>query len=271
MILAALYNLRQWDALTKAECESIATAVAKTLPKPFKFDGVERCAMGGITRFVAFFLHTKRRLSLIIGGDAELGYDRTAPYPFTKAQLKDWQHEMVDEMGWKGTIHDYLNEVLSPHRRVRVSPFLMEVKPEKQKHGGEVSKETSDEFAETLAKSGFRLPTSDEWEYACAAGTRSLWRWGNTCPTDEDSYRVKKFNLHIKPNAFGLRYTGNTYHAELCQAGLLRQGDGGGMVCGGSGAVATWLPLASAFLDTSMGKAGYFDPLYIRRVFELPT
>ncbi len=33
-----------------------------------------------------------------------------------------------------------------------------------------------------VAQDGFRLPTSDEWEYARAAGARTLWRWGDEIP-----------------------------------------------------------------------------------------
>ena len=33
-----------------------------------------------------------------------------------------------------------------------------------------------------ISRWGFRFPTSNEWEYACAAGSRSLFRWGNDTP-----------------------------------------------------------------------------------------
>jgi hypothetical protein len=31
---------------------------------------------------------------------------------------------------------------------------------------------------------GLRLLTSDEWEYVCGAGSRTLFRWGDFCPGD---------------------------------------------------------------------------------------
>lgn len=35
-----------------------------------------------------------------------------------------------------------------------------------------------------LASQGFRLPSAEEWEYACAAGSRTLFHWGDHVPCD---------------------------------------------------------------------------------------
>jgi formylglycine-generating enzyme required for sulfatase activity len=105
-----------------------------------------------------------------------------------------------------------------------------------------------------LAHSGFRLPSSDEWEYACGAGTRTLFRWGDDCPLrrlpmlDYEDEPDSTWDLHDRPNAFGLRFSGNPYDWEICdEPGLMRGGDGGAAICGGEGTVAAWTALATAF------------------------
>jgi hypothetical protein len=55
-----------------------------------------------------------------------------------------------------------------------------------------------------LQKSDLRLPSESEWEYACRAGTRTLFFWGNEIP-DKPNDRV---------NPLGLADLGN--HTELC-------------------------------------------------------
>jgi hypothetical protein len=36
----------------------------------------------------------------------------------------------------------------------------------------------------SLARTGMRLPTCDEWEHACGAGASTLFRWGDDSPAD---------------------------------------------------------------------------------------
>src|SRR5205814_9468821 len=40
------------------------------------------------------------------------------------------------------------------------------------------------ELAEHFKTSGFRFPTSDEWEFACGSGEPTLFRWGDHAPCD---------------------------------------------------------------------------------------
>ena len=119
---------------------------------------------------------------------------------------------------------------------------------------------------------GFRLPSPDEWEYACAAGARSLFRWGDDCP-DSCSYDERGFDLHRRPNAFGLRLPWNTYDLELCEGRQFRGGDGGGAVHGGLGNVVTWIPLAGAFrIPEDEDLDGWcIEEVWVRRVYPLAT
>jgi hypothetical protein len=101
---------------------------------------------------------------------------------------------------------------------------------------------------------GFRSPTSDEWEYACSAGSRTLWRWGNDWPLDAYPTHLihdenRTWDLNLCPNAFGLRIAFNDYEDELCEDGIKRGGDGGSSCCGGAGYLCAWITLASAYYD----------------------
>ena len=113
---------------------------------------------------------------------------------------------------------------------------------------------THGEVTAQLARTGFRLPSSDEWEYACGAGARTLFRWGDDCPLrrlpilDGEDEPDSTWDLHARPNAFGLHFSGNPYDWEICtEPGLMRGGDGGVAICGGEGPVAAWAALATAF------------------------
>ena len=165
-----------------------------------------------------------------------LGYDRSDPFQPSEAHLADRQI-VKDEYGC--TIHEYLDQCLGPHRRAQIAPLLIENvtrRFEYAQHGDNQAE--GYKRVQSQCGGGFRLPTSDEWEYFCAAGARTLFRWGNDCPVS-NSYDDKDFTLHKLPNAFGVTMNSSTYDSELCQGPKLLGGDGGGSVCGGIGNLIT--------------------------------
>lgn len=125
-----------------------------------------------------------------------------------------------------------------------------------------------------FADQGFRLLSADEWEYACAGGTRTLFHWGDHVPCDYYPVQPPRrgWNKHREPNGFGLSIASNPYELELLSTpGISRGGDGGCNICGGVGFFLGWLPLASSW-------NGYpYDPseplnlgnYFARRVLEL--
>lgn len=107
-------------------------------------------------------------------------------------------------------------------------------------------------YEEEVAKQtalGRRLLTPDEWEYACGAGAATLFRWGDTYPGGTDPYSAST-GPHRLPNLFGLHIAQDPYRDErTADPKVVCGGDGGGMVCGGSGEFLSWLTIATAYRD----------------------
>jgi hypothetical protein len=147
-------------------------------------------------------------------------------------------------------------------------------------HAAESIKVTHADVLEQVTSTGLRLPSSDEWEYACAAGSRTLFRWGDHIPsilehpdpyplagrdlwelrTDpallEEYVRYNReeplcqpsHNPSLALNAFGIRfppaYSGD---AEFCREPDLLRGGGCVELLDLYDNVSTWLPTASSF------------------------
>jgi hypothetical protein len=152
-----------------------------------------------------------------------------------------------------------------------------------------------------IEQRGFRLPTFDEWEYFCGAGTRALFRWGDHVPCDrypsdvspeEARWRLQwviadgdldpppegfqpDWDLHLRPNAFGLVIATPQPGWELLhEPGRRRGGDGGNSICGGEGFFKGWLPLATAWCDALSCHRDPEDPIFpsipvVRRVLSV--
>src|SRR5262249_51121982 len=158
---------------------------------------------------IAVFSHAGASFALVPGrSDAALGYDRTRPYRPTQAQVNDRQI-VQEEYGF--TIGEFLDQSCTSLRHALVAPLLIESAARRLNY-----RQSGDNQAEGYARareycgSAFRLLTSDEWEYACSGGTRTLFRWGDECPVSH-ALDDKEFDLHKRPNAFGLTFNSSTY------------------------------------------------------------
>lgn len=134
---------------------------------------------------------------------------------------------------------------------------------------------------------GFNLLTEDEWEYIYGGGCRTLFPWGDSFDyTMRLRYLGKKphnqdqsdhpYDLEL-PNFFGIQFAGDPYKYELTLGAdedvLPKGGDGGALICGGTGPLLSFLPAASVFFrDMNVDELDWgewMDALYYRRVIRL--
>jgi len=268
-----LLSLERWDALTPSECEAVARELSRHLPPPWQFTEVRLCRGGQNGHYIAFFDWNGNAFALIPGGEATLGYDRDNPFVLNEEQREDWEEHMEDFGG--SEFEEFMDEMMTPLRTVSIEPFLIEV--ETKELGVRQIPISRRDTLELISQDGFRFATSNEWEYACAAGSRTLWHWGNEYPLYCYPKECKDWDLNLKPNAFGLHIATYPYNYEFCaEPEICRGGDAGASICGGYGTTVAWLALASAWISVvsmfepdARDDKEYFQP-HLRRVYSIP-
>jgi hypothetical protein len=226
----------RWDALDEAlQAEHIARLA---LPVGVRFEGFE--AHHG--RSVAIFARAHQRFALVPGGLASLGEDAVSvAEQMGPEQLESYVYSQRMFRNLP-SLAAYLESILLPRRAVWIAPMLMETNA--------VPLHDIEEQREADEPLGLVLPGVDQWEYACRAGARTLWRWGQQVPLDAYPTRATGFDAHLGPNAFGLRMTLSPWSFEVCRdERLALGGNGGTTIFEGAGYLLAWLPLASAFFE----------------------
>jgi hypothetical protein len=293
MANVSLPNLEEWDRLSLQECEDVARTIAKQLPPSFRYKYVETHSIGSCSHRVAFFEwnlfstpSTGVLFAFLPGGRMTLGYDKNVPFVPSAFQLKSWQEETVGKHYITDALEVFLEKALLPIRIVNLQPMLFQVVATNPAtlsrfRGGKNIFHPPIHRADILAllaEEGFRLPSSDEWEYACGAEARTLFRWGNDTPQSPPQSEAPmsmghipgEWDLHLKPNAFGLFIGNSSFKWEFCtESEYMRGGDGGSAECAGVGVFAEWLVFATSYYEKYQPlKEGTYHA-HFRRVYTL--
>ncbi|WP_423833030.1 hypothetical protein [Streptomyces manipurensis] len=243
MSLAEL-TLSHWCSLDPAAARRLAQRAADAADG--RLTGFETAPHRGAPLHRVRIERDGQAFALVPGGTVSVGFDldRWRPAP---GQEADYAASLEQGFGSGPDLRAHLAGLLSPRRSADLPALLVAVEDE------ELTVPPA-EVPDVLAARGLRMPTPDEWEYACGAGAATLFRWGDDCPLDRIPYGDRG-GPQNGPSAFGLRIAHDTYRAELTgDPAAVHGGDGGESVCGGYGNLLGWLPLATANRNPSMAE-----------------
>ncbi|MEU6311723.1 hypothetical protein [Streptomyces sp. NPDC047014] len=231
-------TLGHWQALDPEAARRIARELAGAVGGRLSGFGTGRQQGGGGTVHRVRVERDGQEFGLVPGGTVRVGFDLDAWRP-TPAQEADYAASAEQGFGHAPDLRGHLALVLSPRRTVTLPALLVAVADEELT-------DVPAAMPAVLAARGLRMPSPDEWEYACGAGAGTLFRWGDACPLDRPPYGDRGGPRH-EPSLFGLRIAYDTYRTELTDdPAAVHGGDGGESVCGGYGNLLGWLPLATA-------------------------
>ncbi|MCI3222163.1 hypothetical protein [Streptomyces sp. NP-1717] len=238
----------RWRALDRDAAHRLACEAARSVGgRLVEFGGTPR--PGGVVHR-AVIERGGELFALIPGGEVAVGFDleRWRPLP---EQLDSYRTQsLAGGFGFDDDLVAHLARCLTPRRTATVPTVLMAVEPRELP-------EEAESVQDFLTERGLRLPAPDEWEHACGAGAKTLFRWGSACPLDRAPYgeHDDPGGHRRRPNAFGLRIARDVYESELTSdPGSVYGGDGGEAVCGGYGDFVAWLPLATANRNPGMAE-----------------
>ena len=238
-----LETMSQWLSADTRKQDLAAAEVARRLGDAFKFLGLESYECQDRRFRIAAYRHLRTGLvlHLLPGGSYEMGSDEQEEWQFHLGIERDFREQVRRQFGdgspelrraeqFIARTRSHLRVQMSfdfDRHRCTVKPFLIgraEVtrRAWKQVEGGPVpgpegpddrpvSRASWQECQSWLqaAGDGLRFPSEGEWEFACRAGTRTRFFWGDAF----DPAYANKLDLNAAPvpvdartrtNAFGL-------------------------------------------------------------------
>jgi len=251
-------SLDIWDTLSDDAREQICQELVRDIQIKLAFRGLEAFACGSQRHVIGTFEFEGATFSLVPGSrNVALGCDLAA----LSLSPGDYESLVGGDCETLEAAHDSfrqliarLADVTSPRRVVDVGAILVERAPRSMRQ------------RETELLAPFRLPTEDEWEYACGGGEDAFFRWGNFFPVRfmppfEDADPATVFDTAAKPNAFGLAIAHDLYDFEWCATpGVFKGGDGGVSLCDQASLLALWSTLATPFRCIKKSRPGRINP-----------
>ena len=172
-----LRDVGAWDAATRDERRGAAAWVAARTDG-FAFDGTEEFGEGAHRHEIAVFTHaaTGLEFSLIPGGTFVMG----SPEGEAERDPDESQHEVTITRAFLLARTECTQAAYE--RVMGTNPSAGTVSPDHP-----VETVSWDDTRAFIAKTGLRLPSEAEWEYACRAGTTTRFWSGDS---EDDLTRV---------------------------------------------------------------------------------
>jgi formylglycine-generating enzyme required for sulfatase activity len=200
-----LADVTRWDAATVTDKRAAAEAADARLGT-FTLVSIPQFEAGGVARHIALFIHgpTGLEFALVPGGRFSMGSPpEEAQRAAGDGPLSERQHDVVISAGFLMCTTEVHQRAWQTVMGAKPAHFEDEYRPVEQ-----IGWHDALEFCNRV---GLALPTEAQWEYACRAGTRTVYGFGDDVDdlpsyahfdanAESTSHRVGK----KRPNGFGL-------------------------------------------------------------------